>query len=144
MANEGGVDERGDRVSHERECTGHRDPHDLLAELVPSERQPARTNPKKKLRERERESKLAGASSIDHLPGAPEEDAKRVVSAVHGVSGAAVEEAFPAEAGSAHASDQEPNRAQCVATTPTFGMESWPWVRACVGGGCDGMHMCVF
>lgn len=40
MANEGGVDEGGDWVSHERERAGHRDLHDLLPELVPSEGEP--------------------------------------------------------------------------------------------------------
>jgi hypothetical protein len=40
VANEGGVDEGGDWVSHERERAGHRDPHDLLTELVPSECEP--------------------------------------------------------------------------------------------------------
>lgn len=40
VANEGGVDEGGDWVSHERERAGHRDLHDLLPELVPSEGEP--------------------------------------------------------------------------------------------------------
>ena len=41
MANEGRVDEGSDRVGHERERAGHRDPHDLPPELVPPEREPA-------------------------------------------------------------------------------------------------------
>ena len=46
VANEGGVDEGSERVRQERQRARHGDPHDLLPEVVPSEREPARTKPR--------------------------------------------------------------------------------------------------